>query len=135
MAFVRQSQGYNQVMCNYMKTLILTSIVILLSSCRNDADLGNSYYYLDTFYAMDVGYPDGAIIYKGDAEYHFDTTIISREVVQVTRNDRYIFAKQVVGENKLDTNYYVIDKVTDKVIGPVKTDVFEKLRNSLKREE
>jgi di/tripeptidase len=125
----------SKTICAIMRTLIITFITILISGCSGNADLGNSYYYLDTFEAIDVGYPYGAIIYKGDTENHFDTTIISREVVQVIRTQRYIFAKQIASENKLDTNCYVIDKTTDKVFGPVKTDSFAKLKNSLTIDE
>jgi hypothetical protein len=114
-------------------TLILFAALIF-SSCADKSDLGNSYYYLDPFEAMDVGYPDGAIIYKSNKKLFFDTIIISKEVVQAIHNDKFILAKQLVDKNSLDTNYYIIDKKIDKVYGPTNLDSCEKLKLSLNAE-
>ncbi len=120
-------------MCNYINTFILTLFaVLLLSSCVDNADLGDSYYYLDPFEAMDVGYPDGAIIYKSTKKLVYDSIIISKEVVQVSHNDQFILAKQLADLNKLDTNYFIIDKERDKIYGPIALDSCKKLKQFLK---
>jgi hypothetical protein len=109
------------------RTFLLTLITISLSSCQDESHLGNSYYYLDSFEAIDVGFPDGAIIYKGDKELHFDTTIISKEVIMVTHNDKFIFAKQLATSDIHDTNYYYIDKYSEVVYGPLTLDSSKKI--------
>lgn len=111
-------------------TLTLFS-VLFFSSCADNADLGDSYYYLDPFEAIDVGYPDGAIVYKSTKKLVFDSIIISKEVVQVSHNDQFIFAKQLADVNKLDTNYFIIDKERDKIYGPTTLDSCQKLKQFL----
>ena len=120
-------------MCNYMRTIILIFIILLITSCSDNADLGNSYYYLDSFEAKDVGYPYGAIVYKSPTKNLYKNTIISREVVHVKHNDKFILAKQTV-EDKVDTNYYIIDKINDKLFGPLTLDSFTVLSNTLQTE-
>jgi hypothetical protein len=116
-----------------MRTFTLTLLAVLIfTSCEDNADLGDSYYYLDPYYAMDVGYPDGAIIYKSSRKLSFENIIISKEVVEATHNDKFIFAKQLSDTNKIDTSYYIIDKLSDKVFGPLKYDSCEKLKTILK---
>ena len=107
--------------------LIVIILVISFSSCKDDANLGDSYYYLDPCEAIDVGYPDGAIIYKSDRKLVFDTTIISKQVVAVTHNDQFILAKQVSTADVYDTNYYFVDKTTDRVYGPLTLDSSKKI--------
>lgn len=120
-------------MCNYMRTTILTLIVILFSNCtRDNAELGDSYYYLDNIEAIDIGYPDGAIIYKSKSKLQFDTVIISKEVVHATHNDNFIIAKQLATTNRLDTSYYIIDKNIGKVYGPLTADSCETLKITLR---
>lgn len=105
-----------------MRIIILTFITIFLSNCsNNNTELGNSYYYLDRFEATDIGYPNGAIVYKSPTKNLFKEIIISKQVVQVNHNDKYILAKQIV-TNKIDTNYYIIDKINSKLFGPLTID-------------
>jgi hypothetical protein len=120
-------------MCNYMRTFILKLVAFFIfSSCADNADLGDSYYYLDPLEAIDIGYPYGAIIYKSNKKLVFDTTIVSKEVVQVSHSDKFIFAKQLTDKNGLDTSYYIIDKGRDKVYGPTNLDSCQKLKIFLK---
>ncbi len=105
-----------------MRLFLFLLTIISFLSCQDKTDLGNSYYYLDTFEAKDVGFPGGAIIYKGERKLQFDTTIISREVVYATHNNRYIRAKQVATDNTRDTSYYYIDKLRNVVYGPLTLD-------------
>jgi hypothetical protein len=81
---------------------------------------------------MDVGYPGGAIIYKSTEKLFFDSIIISKQVVEVTYNARFIFAKQIVTDQTLDTNYYFIDKLNGQVYGPLTLDSSKKVSNRLK---
>jgi hypothetical protein len=123
-------------MCNYMRTLILTLIILIISSCSSDeSDLGQSYFYLDSFEAKDVGFPDGPVIYKSTEKYLFQKIVIGREVVQVQHNDNYIFAKQVATDNNGDTNNYIIDKLHDILYGPMTADSLTSLKRTLRTDE
>lgn len=116
-----------------MKTHYQIILSILLLSCQwSNADLGDSYYYLDKYEAKDIGFPDGAIIYKSETKNLFKDVKISKEVVEVKHNDNFIFAKQLANANRLDTSYYIIDKVGDKVYGPLTKDSCNHLRIELR---
>lgn len=132
-----------------MRTFILILLTFLIPGCKwSNADLGDSYYYLDSYEAYDVGYPYGAIIYKSLHKNLFRQTVISREVVDAHYNDQFIIAKQLAPKNRLDTNFYVtekeygkvlqldtsyfiIDKEKDKVFGPLTLDSYSKLKKTL----
>lgn len=112
-----------------MKTLATIVIVFLLSGCKwSNADLGDSYYYLESAEAIDIGFPDGAIIYKSTNQYVFKDIKVSREVIQVEHDDTYILAKQVCCGDGSDTNFFVINKKSDMVYGPLNADSLEMIR-------
>lgn len=116
------------------------SILILISalffcSC-NDRELGDGYYHLPKYEAVDVGYSEGqAIVYKGSQEYHFKDVKIRGDVVEVKADSKFIIAKRdpLV---RFDTNsgmieYYIILKQNDSLIGPLTSEKFEKTAGSL----
>ncbi len=115
-----------------MRVFITIFILIYISSCQIDnSDLGNSYYYLDGYEAKDIGYSDGAVIYKSPYKLSFREIKVKREVIQVAHDDKFILAKQVSGEGNIDTNYFVIDKQTDKIFESISLDSLERLRKRL----
>jgi hypothetical protein len=97
----------------------------MLSSCKwSDAHLGDNYYYLNKYEAIDSGYPDGAIIYKSQQENVFQNVMVNGNVVKVNFNDQFILAKQSPLKHPTDTVYFIILKKLDKVYGPLKADSF-----------
>lgn len=81
-----------------------------------DSDLGNGYFYLPPYEALDIGSPYGAIIYKSDIKntYTLGDVRVSATVVKAKSRGDYIIAIQ---ELKNDTvkKYFIIDKRNDKV--------------------
>jgi hypothetical protein len=118
-----------------MKAFIVFSISILLSGCQwSNSDLGDSYYYLDSYEAVDVGFPDGAVIYKSSTKNLYQEIKITKQVVQVSHNDRFILVKQLTNKDRLDTNYFIIHKKYDIVYGPMNLNSFTKIKSFLKIE-
>lgn len=111
-----------------MKKYIITNSLILLVilvtfflKLKNDESLGDSYYYLPKHEAIDIGFPEGAIIYKSSQKYVFNDIKISKEVVEVNFNENFILAVQLTKNYTFKEkvlNYYIIEKKTDIVYGP-----------------
>ena len=131
-----------------MKKWIITIVIILLLVVVyliwgrvNEQDLGDNYYYLPKYEAVDIGYPDGAIIYKSAQRNVFSDVKIHRTVICVNKNKDFIIAIQQddsvniksIQSNVLDSiylHYFIIAKQTDMVYGP-----FSKIEYLKKREE
>jgi len=107
----------------------------------NEQNLGDNYYYLPEYEAIDVRYPYGAIIYKSTQRCEIDEVKIHRNVISVNKNKQFIIAIQQDDSvnvksrqsNVLDSNhlhYFIIVKQTDMVYGP-----FNKFEYFKKREE
>lgn len=114
-----------------MKRIILfISILSVTMVCYlkdKTQDLGDSYYYLPLYEAIDVGFPDGAIIYKGPQKYHYSEVKIKHEVISVKYDKEHILAIQRIGAGTDESHssiaqdhlrYYIIEKKTDIVYGP-----------------
>ena len=100
----------------------------MLSSCKwSDSNLGDNYYYLDKYEAIDIGFPDGAIIYKSQQENVFYNVIVHGNVVNVGFNDQFIIVKQIPINHPMDTCYFIILKNTDQVYGPLQFGTFRKI--------
>jgi hypothetical protein len=113
-----------------MKKIFLHILVIALIcySC-NDRNLGDGYYFLPKYEAIDVGYANSeAIVYSSNQEYSFDDIKISGDVLEVASNSKFIIAKRdplvSMDINSGEIEYYIIDKKIDKVFGPLTKDDF-----------
>ena len=124
-----------------MIRLLLLFFLALLISCKSEQELGDNYYYLPIYEALDVGFPDGAIIYTGTERYLFDDVLIPSHVVAVNHNDEFILAIRIP-KDSIETDrylisetnprqYYIIDKKYDKVYGPLGKDKYLNLRYKL----
>ena len=131
-----------------MKKLITAIVIILLLVVLcliwrrgNEQDLGDNYFYLPRYEAVDIGYPDGAIIYKSAERNVFSDVKIRGNVISVEKNRDFIVAIQQddsvniksVQSKVLDSiylHYFIIAKQTDMVYGP-----FSKIEYLKKREE
>jgi hypothetical protein len=121
-------------MINIRISLFLFSICIL-SGCRwNDSNLGQNYYYLNEYNAVDWGFPGGAIIYKSEEENVYQDIKIPGNVVKVNFDKDFIIAKRIAKDNIKDTSYFIIIKKTDTVLGPLNLQSFRLKENELKIE-
>jgi hypothetical protein len=76
-------------------------------------DLGEGYWYLPEYEAIDIGYPDGkSVIYKSQQKNAFTEVLIEGEILTVSTDENYIFA--VLEGPK----FYIIDKKETKIYGP-----------------
>jgi len=117
-----------------MKKLTIIIIIITLTSCKwSNAYLGDNYFYLDKYEAVDVGYPGGAIIYKSTERYLYSDVKIKGNVIDVKFNDKFIVAKQKPIDQEI-INYYIIDKTNDHIYGSNSADSTKKLLKKLKIE-
>ena len=114
-------------------------IWILLFACASCSDrkLGNDYYFLPKYESIDVGYPNSeAIVYKSSQEYVFSDIKIQGDVLEVNFNSKYIIAKRDPlikrDENSGVIEYYIIEKKSDKLFGPLTEKGFDKKTVELK---
>lgn len=101
---------------------------LAMSSCFSEAELGDGYYYLSYYDAIDVGYNEGSLIYKSTQKSYYQTILIQGGIVEVKKNKQFI----IVGQNKqqVDRNfktevyyYWIIDKKNKPdVYGPFTLD-------------
>jgi hypothetical protein len=118
-------------------------LVILFIWQSDEQDLGDNYYYLPEYEAIDIGFPDGAIIYKGTQRYAYDDIKIHSEVISVKHNDDFIVAIQKTGNIHVDKadskfvhmgsmQYFIIVKKSDLVLGPYNKTKYLEMREKLK---
>ena len=104
-----------------IRILILFFVVIIILLWGNDEqNLGDDYYYLPDYEAIDVGYPGGPIIYKSQQKYLY-SDIKLRDVVDAISNSDFVIASQKKDSfnfEKDSLQYYIIVKKTDSIYGP-----------------
>jgi hypothetical protein len=107
----------------------ILTLALICFSC-NERELGNGYYFLPKYEAIDIGYPDGeAIIYKSKQEYSFSDIIVDGDVIDVKADSKFIIAKQdpIIDwkRNEGILKYFIILKKNDSLIGSLNIDEFE----------
>lgn len=113
--------------------IILLVMSIACAACNDDRRLGNGYFLLPKYEAIDIGYPNGeAILYRSTEEYLFDDIIIAGDVTEVNHNSKFIVAKRNPhndrGTNSGQVEYYLILKEKDSLIGPLDAIAFEHVK-------
>lgn len=108
---------------------------MFFASC-GDRDLGDGYFHLPKYEAIDVGYPENeSILYRSSEEYLFSDIIIKGDVIEVQSDSRHIIAKRdplIKRDNNTGTiEYFIIQKVNDSLIGPLTKKVFKESTNDL----
>jgi len=106
--------------------IILLSVLLLLVFVRDDQDLGDNYYYLPKYEAIDVGYPGGAIVYKSSQKYLYSDIKIHGDVISVNSNKDFVIAIQRIDSSNnekthsgiANLQFYIIVKSSDLVYGP-----------------
>ena len=132
-----------------MKKLIIAIWIIFISgisffiACNPDEqDLGDHYYYIPKYEAVDVGYPGGGIIYKSQQKNLFSDIKIRGNVVQTRANKNFIVAIQNADtsylenksskiEEKLPVQYFIIAKRDNKIYGPFTKEEYLSKRHEL----
>ena len=117
--------------------LITIGIVFFITKTEKDTEtLGDNYYYLSPYEAIDVGFPEGAIIYKSSQKNLFSDIKIQGEVISINYDKDFIVAVQqkksraeLVKDKML--YYFIIEKKIDKVIGPLSKQEYLKKREEL----
>lgn len=116
--------------------IIACCAIVVFFICRNNKqDLGDNYYYLPEYEAVDIGFPDGAVIYKAKQKNVFNDIKIRGKIVDVISNPEFIIAlqkKDSANFNNDSMQYYIIAKKTDSIYGPYETQEYLKKRKELK---
>ena len=106
--------------------LITIGIVFFITKTEKDTEtLGDNYYYLSPYEAIDVGFPEGAIIYKSSQKNLFSDIKIQGEVISINYDKDFIVAVQQkkssaeLGKDKM-MYYFNIEKKKENVIGSIK---------------
>lgn len=114
-----------------MEKRYFTLLLFMIFSCSDNTNLGNNYYYLPEYEAIDIGYPNGAIIYKSFNKKVFKDVKISANVKKAKSDNNYIIALQIP-KNSSIRNYFIIDKRNDKIYGPLEKTGFFKLKSEMR---
>lgn len=106
-------------------------ISFLLCSCERifhgEEVLGNGYYYLPKYEAIDVGFPKGSVIYQSNNRKIYSNVLIESGIIEAKSDRRHI----LVGQNreKKDSKddtvvsfLWIIDKKTNIIYGPLSLD-------------
>ena len=121
-----------------MKKAFLHILILLLAYAYcSDRKLGNDYYFLPKYESIDVGYPNSeAIVYKSNQEYVFSDIKIRGDVLEANFNSKYIIAKRDPLINREENSgvieYYIIEKKSDKLFGPLTEKGFDEKTIELK---
>ncbi|NCA85794.1 MAG: DUF3997 domain-containing protein [Clostridia bacterium] len=123
-----------------MKKLTFTIIIISLAIItlvfwgNDEQDLGDNYYYLPDYEAIDIGFPNGAIIYKATQKNVFNDVKVHGSVVDVNSDSDFIIASQKIGSSYVGKDsllYYIIVKKTDLISGPYNKEEYLQKREEL----
>jgi hypothetical protein len=119
--------------------IILLAISIACSACNDYRKLGDGYFLLPKYEAIDVGYPNAeAILYKSTEAYSFDEIIIAGDVIEVDHNSKFIVANRNPliewKTNSGQLEYYLIIKENDSLIGPLSRTEYEETKEELQVE-
>jgi len=120
--------------------LLLGILIFILRS--DEQDLGDNYYYLPRYEAIDIGFPGGGIIYKSTQKNVFSNIKIYGNVINVNTNEDYIVAIQNADTSYIATThstdakkeslqYFIIQKKSDLVYGPYTKEKYLQKREEL----
>ena len=95
----------------------------------SDEELGNGYYYLPDYEAVDIGYCEGSTIYKSIKKNYYQTILIQGGILEVSKNRDFILVgqnkQQIDLKHKTDVYYYwIIIKDNSEVFGPLTFDEY-----------
>jgi len=101
--------------------ILFLTLIIFIYFSDDEQNLGDNYYYLPNYVAIDIGYPEGDIIYKSTQKYVFNDIKIHSIVISAINDNNFIIAIQKDTSSNFDTSclrYFIIIKKSDSVYGP-----------------
>ena len=122
--------------CSPWEKQEISLFFLTMSSCFSEAELGNGYYYLSNYDAIDVGYNEGSLIYKSTQKSYYQTILIQGGILEVTKDRDFI----LVGQNKQQVDlkhktavyyYWIINKNNSEIFGPLTFDDYLKKKKEL----
>ena len=103
-----------------MKKTFIIFVLFTLFSCNDGSDLGDDYYYLPDYEALDIGYAYGTMVYKSENKNHFNDVIVYSDIKNIKFNSEYIIVlqepnkklmiKQIADDLTTWNNYYLENK-------------------------
>ena len=103
-----------------MKKIYLIFVLFTFFGCNDDSNLGNDYFYLADYEAIDIGYAYGNMIYKSENENHFNNIIVYSDIKNLKYDDKYVIVlqepnkgciiKRLVDDLTTWNNYYLENK-------------------------
>jgi len=123
--------------------VILLSGVLFFIWGVDEQNLGDNYYYLPKYEAVDIGYPGGAIIYKSAQKNIFSDIKIHGNVISVDNNKDFIIAIQNADSSNIEKtnssiaeknslNYFIIVKKSNLIYGPFNKEEYLQKRDELR---
>jgi hypothetical protein len=118
-------------------------ILITLILEGDEENLGDDYYYLTPYDALDVGYPGGAIVYKSDRKDFFQDIKVRGNVIKVKSDKDFIVAVRnndtinfeiQNGKNTFSDKkkfYFIVIKSMGNVLGPFNKVEFKRKCNEI----
>ncbi len=117
-----------------MLFVLVAGLLILVTRADNQK-LGDGYFYLPNYEAIDVGYPDGSIIYKSTKKNLYKEVVVRDNILSVVSDRRYIgvYAKGDLADPQPASGdrFYLVDKISGKVYGPLGDQAFLGIINEL----
>lgn len=114
-----------------IKNKLIFFVCLMMSSCLSwsEEELGDGYYYLPYYEAIDVGYNDGSVVYKSTQKLYFQTILIQGGIIEVKKDEKYILIGQNKQQHDLDYEtkvyyYWIINKHSSSVYGPYTLDKY-----------
>lgn len=116
-------------------TLFFFGILLFVFE-SDEQDLGDNYFYLPAYEAIDIGHSEGAIIYKSITKNVFSDVKIHGNIISVNSNRDFVIAiqqfKDISNSNKnKQLNYFIIAKKADIVYGPFKKEEYLQKREEV----
>jgi hypothetical protein len=124
--------------------LILMAVILITLILEGDEEnLGDDYYYLTPYDALDVGYPGGAIVYKSDRKDFFQDIKVRGNVIKVKSDKDFIVAVRnndtinfeiQNGKNTFSDKkkfYFIVIKSMGNVLGPFNKVEFKRKCNEI----
>lgn len=128
----------------FLTSVLLLAVVAFLFLSEGGDSLGDNYYYLPEYEAIDMGFHGGAVIYRSKRKNLFSDIKIQGNIINVSHNSEFLIAIQqqvdsfgVKKENFVTKdpnkvlNYFIIDKDSGTLFGPYTKEQYILKRNQI----
>ena len=107
----------------------------------SEQELGDGYYYLPAYEAVDMGYPGGPIVYQSTERHSFSRVLIDGDLQDVNKNGQFILAVRqpptplptapAASSAKPGWQYFIVAKASGTVYGPYTGQEYARKREEL----